>query len=173
MATVHPQPPRTGPVMRQIGKLVATRAGAWVFVNVACPVDRALLPLTRGKVRTTLAMRIVVLTHTGAKSGTVRQTPLIYFSDGEDVILVASNGGSPRNPAWYHNALAQPEVTLSDGANTGPYRVTEASGAERERLWQAGLQMYPGWATYQARTGGRVIPVLVLSPAAGDAPEDL
>lgn len=150
--------------MKQIGKLVATRAGAWYFTTVAPAFDRVVIPLTRGHVRMTMRMRTVVLINRGAKTGEIRHTPLIYFTDGEDVILVASNGGYPKHPAWYHNVRAHPEVELSDGTVTARYRAREAEGAERQRLWEAGLGMYPGWATYQERTGGRRIPVMVLSP---------
>lgn len=165
MARVHPQPPHSGPVMKQIAKLVATPAGAWYFTRVAPRFDRFVIPLTRGKLRMTLSIRTVVLINRGAKSGELRHTPLVYFTDGDDVILIGSNGGYAKHPAWYHNVLAHPDVELSDGKVTAPYRGREAEGTERQRLWTAGLNLYPGWATYQARAADRRLPVMVFTPA--------
>lgn len=153
--------------MRQIAKFAATPVGAWHFTTVAPRFDRVMMPLTKGRVRMTLAYGCVVLINTGAKSGAIRRTPLLYFADGPDhqnVVLIASNGGYPKHPAWYHNVRAHPEVELFDGKTTAPYRGREAEGEERERIWQSGLQLYPGWATYQARAGSRRIPVMVFSP---------
>ncbi|HEX3828495.1 MAG TPA: nitroreductase/quinone reductase family protein [Sporichthyaceae bacterium] len=161
---IKPQPPQAHPRLRLINQLASTRAGAWFFVHVANRLDRVTIPLTRGRVRTTLTLHTVVLHHRGARSGLPRTTPLVYFTDGADVVLVASNGGAPHNPAWYHNPLAHPDVTLTDGANTGPYQAQEAIGDQRRRLWEAAVTMYPGWATYQTRTAGRHIPVMVLRP---------
>jgi deazaflavin-dependent oxidoreductase (nitroreductase family) len=152
------------PRLALINRLASSRAGAWFFIHVANRLDRVMVPLTKGRIRSTLVLNTVVLHHRGASSGLPRTTPLVYFTDGDDVILVASAGGAPQNPAWYHNLLANPDVTLSDGRNTGPYRAREATGTQRRRLWEAAVTMYPGWSTYQGRTAGRQIPVLVLSP---------
>jgi deazaflavin-dependent oxidoreductase (nitroreductase family) len=104
----------------------------------------------------------------GAKSGEPRSTPLLYSTRGDDVILVASKAGSPRNPAWYHNARAHPEVELlAPGGRTGRYVAREAEGAERDELWQHSLDTYAGYDTYQERTDRR-IPVVVLERVAAD-----
>lgn len=161
---IKPQPPRARPRLRLINQAASSRAGAWFFVHIANRLDRVTVPLTKGRIRSTLVLHTVVVHHRGARSGLPRTTPLVYFTDGDDVIVVASSGGSPHNPAWYHNLLAHPEVTLTDGQNTGPYRAHEATGAQRHRLWEAAVTMYPGWTAYQARTGGRQIPVMVLRP---------
>jgi deazaflavin-dependent oxidoreductase (nitroreductase family) len=161
---IKPQPPRAHPRLRLVSELASSRAGAWFFVHVANRFDRVMVPLTRGRIRSTLNLNTVLLHHRGARSGVTRATPLVYLTDGEDVILVASNGGSPHNPAWYHNIVAHPDVTLSDGTNKGPYRAREATGDQRLRLWEAAVTMYPGYTIYQSRTGGRQIPVLVLRP---------
>ncbi len=161
---VKPHPPRVGPFTRRVSWLVSTRPGAWFFTNVAMRVDRKLMPLTRGKVRMSLLMPSVLLTHKGAKSGVVRTTPILYFTDGDDVVIIASNGGAPRHPAWLHNLRAHPQVQLSTDGRPEPYVAREAEGAERERLFHAACGMYPGFAVYQERAGSRRIPVVVLSP---------
>src|ERR1700710_2289063 len=166
---IKPQLPRAMPRWRLVSKGGSTRAGAWLFIHIGNRIDRARVPLTKGRIRTTLILNTVILHHRGARSGLERETPLVYFTDGNDVILVASKGGSPTSPAWYHNLLAHPDVRLSDGTNSGPYRAREASATERQRLWDAAVTMYPGWTTYQARAGGRGVPVLVLSPTGGPA----
>ena len=161
---IKPQPPLARPRLALINRLASSRAGAWFFIHVANRLDRVMVPLTKGRIRSTLVLNTVVVHHRGARSGLPRTTPLVYFTDGDDVILVASAGGAPKHPAWYHNLLAHPDVTLSDGRNSGPYRAREATDAHRRRLWEAAVTMYPGWAAYQGRTAGRQIPVLVLSP---------
>ena len=160
---VKPHPPRVGPVTRSLSWFVSTRPGAWFFTNVAMRVDRRLMPATRGRLRMTLGMPSALLTHTGAKSGAERTTPLLYFSDGDDVVFVASNGGAAKHPAWLHNVRANPRVTVSTDGRPVPYEAREAEGDERERLWRAACGMYPGYATYQRRAGARRIPVVVCS----------
>lgn len=161
---VKPHPPHVGRVTRTISHLVATRPGAWFFVHVAMRIDRKIMPATGGRLRMTLGMPSALLTHEGARSGTVRTTPLVYFSDGDDVVFVASNGGAPRHPAWLHNIRRHPEVEVSTDGRPEPYVAREADGPERERLWKAAVGMYPGYAVYQERAGERRIPVVVCSP---------
>jgi deazaflavin-dependent oxidoreductase (nitroreductase family) len=106
-------------------------------------------------------MPMVLVTHTGAKSGVVRTTPLVCSTDGDDVVIVASMGGAPTNPAWYHNMVAHPEVTVEHGTQTYRARVAEAQGTERQRLFDQQAAIMPFFADYQAKTT-RTIPVLVL-----------
>lgn len=161
---VKPHPPHVGPLTRAISYLVATRPGAWFFVHVAMRVDRKVMPATGGRVRMTMGMPSALLTHKGARSGVVRTTPLVYFTDGGDVVFVASNGGAPKHPAWLHNIRANPEVEVSTDGRPEPYTAREAEGAERERLFAAACGMYPGYAIYQRRAEDRQIPVVVCSP---------
>jgi F420H(2)-dependent quinone reductase len=105
----------------------------------------------------------VVVTTRGAKTGAVRKFPVMRVSDGTCYALVASLGGSPRNPAWYHNVVANPEVTLQDGPDARPYTAREVHGAEREEWWARAVEAFPPYAGYQVKTE-RVIPVLVLDP---------
>ncbi len=106
---------------------------------------------------------MVIVHHTGAKSGIVRHAPLAYLPDGEKVVIFASKGGDPTNPAWYHNLLANPETVIELGADIVPVRVREALGAERDELFERQKQAMPPFADYEARTT-RIIPVLVLEP---------
>ncbi|HEX8121658.1 MAG TPA: nitroreductase family deazaflavin-dependent oxidoreductase [Solirubrobacteraceae bacterium] len=161
---VKPHPPRVGSFTRRISWLVSTKPGSWFYVNVSMRVDRKLMPATRGRLRMSLGMPSILLTHRGAKSGIARTTPILYFTDGDDVVLVASNGGAPKHPAWLHNLRAHPDVQLSTDGRPAPYVAREADGAERARLWRAACEMYPGFGVYQDRAGKRQIPVVVCSP---------
>lgn len=165
MGAVRPHAPRVGWFTRTGSYLVSTRAGAWFFVHVANRLDRILMPLTRGRVTVSMRMPSLLMTHRGAKSGIERTTPLTYFTEGGDVILIASNGGNAKYPAWLHNLRAHPEVELSHGGPGDRYVAREASGDEYDRLFRAACGMYPGYARYQARCPERKIPVLVLSRA--------
>jgi deazaflavin-dependent oxidoreductase (nitroreductase family) len=108
---------------------------------------------------------MLLLTHTGARSGRRRTTPLVYVRDGARLVLVASKGGHPRNPSWFHNLVANPDATVQVGAKRLAVRAVVADPQERERLWPAALAAYPGYADYQARTA-RTIPLVILEPRA-------
>jgi len=110
-------------------------------------------------------MPLLLLHHTGAKSGTSRVNPLAYQSDGDRYVIFASKAGAPTNPDWYHNLKAQPTVTIEVGTDTIPVVASEATGEERERLFTAQLERLPQFAEYAAKTD-RVIPVIVLTPTA-------
>lgn len=107
--------------------------------------------------------QMLLLDHVGARSGARRTSPLVYTRAGEDFVLVASKGGYPRHPAWFHNLRAHPETTIQVGRRVVPVRAHVASDAERERLWPRCVATYRGFASYQARAG-RTIPLVVLSP---------
>jgi deazaflavin-dependent oxidoreductase (nitroreductase family) len=110
-------------------------------------------------------MPLVLLAVRGRKSGELRTVPLVYFTDGDDVILVASSFGRAKNPAWYLNLVANPDVELTAGGVTAPYRAREAQGEERERLFALARANYEGYGNYQVMAGERRIPVMVLAPA--------
>jgi deazaflavin-dependent oxidoreductase (nitroreductase family) len=151
---------------RQAERFIASRVGAWSFVNVAMRIDRVVLPLSGGRISVALGQQVGMLETVGAKSGERRRTPLLYVRDGNHVVLIASKGGNPKHPAWYWNLKANPRVRfLGPGGLTGDYVAREAEGDERERLWAEAVDYYDGYATYQARTAGRRIPVVVLEPA--------
>lgn len=104
---------------------------------------------------------MLLLDHVGAKSGAKRTSPLVYVKDGDDIVLVASKGGNPKNPAWFHNLKANPETTVQVGSEKRRVRARVATDAERERLWPKAVQTYSGYAGYQKRTD-RKIPLVVL-----------
>ncbi len=106
---------------------------------------------------------ICILHHRGAKTGEPRETPLVYLADGDDVVLIASLGGAPKHPAWYHNLCAHPGVEIEIGGKRRAMTARTAEGGEREQLWQKVLRIWPTYADYQARTS-RVIPVIVCEP---------
>jgi deazaflavin-dependent oxidoreductase (nitroreductase family) len=106
---------------------------------------------------------ILLLDHTGARSGTRRTTPLAYVDDGRDVVLVASKGGFPKHPGWYHNLRAHPNTTVQVGPDRRPVRARVATAAERERLWPMAVAAYDGYREYQERTE-REIPLVILEP---------
>jgi deazaflavin-dependent oxidoreductase (nitroreductase family) len=103
---------------------------------------------------------------TGAKTGAKRSLPLVCLHDGELRILIASNLGSQSNPAWYYNLVANPQVLVSEKNKHSGYTARHAAPDEREKYWKEALQLYPGYANYQERAGGRIIPILVLEPDA-------
>jgi deazaflavin-dependent oxidoreductase (nitroreductase family) len=144
-------------------RLAALHLGSWLFVRVFSRVDRSLLRLSGGRLSLAIGQPILLLTTRGAKTGHRRSTPLLYVQDGADVILIASNGGRPRHPAWYHNLRAHPEATLLLHGREGRYRAREAHGEERERLWRKAVDAYAGYAAYSRWTGGREIPVMILT----------
>jgi deazaflavin-dependent oxidoreductase (nitroreductase family) len=107
---------------------------------------------------------MLLLDHVGARSGTRRTSPLLYFKDRDDLVLVASKGGYPQHPAWYHNLMANPDTTVQVGSEKRRVHARRATPEERERLWPVALKQYRGYADYQARSKGREIPLVVLEP---------
>jgi deazaflavin-dependent oxidoreductase (nitroreductase family) len=107
--------------------------------------------------------QMLLLDHVGARSGIRRTSPLVYTRDGGDYVLVASKGGYPRHPAWFHNLKAHPDTTIQVGRRVLQVHAHVASDEERERLWPLCVATYRGFAGYQARAG-RTIPLVVLTP---------
>jgi F420H(2)-dependent quinone reductase len=105
----------------------------------------------------------LLLDHVGAKSGTKRTSPLVYGRDGENLVLVASKGGYPKHPAWFHNLRAHPDTTVQVGSHKLNVHARVAAGAERERLWSLMVGVYGGYEDYRKRTE-REIPIVVLEP---------
>jgi deazaflavin-dependent oxidoreductase (nitroreductase family) len=107
---------------------------------------------------------ILLLHHTGAKTGTERINPLAYRRDGDNFVIFASKGGAPTNPDWHHNLLANPEAVIEVGAESpSKVRARVAAGDERTRIWEQQKKEFPGFADYEAKTD-REIPVIVLEP---------
>jgi deazaflavin-dependent oxidoreductase (nitroreductase family) len=108
-----------------------------------------------------MGMPFLLLTTTGRKSGRKRTTPLQYLEDGNDMVVIASNGGHPRHPSWYLNLEKNPEVEVQVRRTRMRMRAAAATGADRERLWKAAVARYGGYEGYQMTTT-RKIPVVVL-----------
>ncbi len=106
---------------------------------------------------------VLLLDHVGAKSGTLRTSPLLYASDGDDLLIVASKGGYPKNPAWLYNLKANPDTTVQVGTEHRRVRARVAAPEERNRLWELAYAAYPGYRDYRARAE-REIPLVVLEP---------
>jgi deazaflavin-dependent oxidoreductase (nitroreductase family) len=120
-----------------------------------------------GKVAGQFAGAPMLLLHTtGARSGQERVNPLVYGRDGDNLLVFGSKGGAPSHPDWFHNVVANPEVTAEVGAETRAFRARVAEGDEHERLWSRQKELMPAFADYEANTARR-IPVVVLEPAGG------
>ena len=108
---------------------------------------------------------LLLLHTTGAKTGQDRVSPMMYQAlDDGSVAVFASKAGAPDNPDWFHNLVANPDVTAEIGTETKSFRARVAEGDEREAIWSRQKADYPGFAEYEAKTS-RVIPVVVLDPA--------
>jgi len=111
-------------------------------------------------------MPVVILTTRGAKSGKVRKTPLMRVEHEGTYAVVASLGGAPTHPVWYHNVVADPRVELQDGPVRQDMTAREVTGEEKAVWWKRAVEAFPDYAAYQRKTD-REIPVFVLEPAPG------
>jgi deazaflavin-dependent oxidoreductase (nitroreductase family) len=110
-------------------------------------------------------MDLVLVHHTGAKSGKSFISPVAYLDDGGRYLIFASKGGAPDNPAWYHNLLAHPDVTIEVGSETTAAVASEVTGEERDRVFGVMAERRPQFAEYERTAAPRVIPVIALTPA--------
>jgi deazaflavin-dependent oxidoreductase (nitroreductase family) len=107
---------------------------------------------------------VIIVTNRGRKTGAIRKTPLMRVADGKNYILVASQGGAPKHPQWYHNLKADPDVEIRDKTEVRAMRVREVvDPAERERLWNIAVKTFPAYQEYQDKTK-RIIPVFLAEP---------
>jgi deazaflavin-dependent oxidoreductase (nitroreductase family) len=135
----------------------------WPVLNRLMKGHAAVYRASGGRIghRVPGAPPMLLLDHVGARSAVRRTTPLVYVRDGEDVVIVASKGGHPRHPAWYHNLRAHPDTTVQIGSERRPVRARVADPRERERLWPLAVSTYGGYEGYRRRTV-REIPLVVL-----------
>ncbi len=116
---------------------------------------------TEGLTLRDTGLPVIIVTNRGRKTGGVRKTPLMRAKDGNSYILVASRGGAPKHPLWYHNLKAEPNVEIRDATEVYSMRVREVvDSAERQRLWDIAVAAYPPYQEYQDKTD-RVIPVFI------------
>jgi F420H(2)-dependent quinone reductase len=106
---------------------------------------------------------MLLLDHVGAKSAIRRTSPLAYGRDGQSFVVVASKGGYPKHPAWFHNLMANPDTTVQVGSRRVPVHARTANPREREHLWPLMVSLYPGYEGYRRRAE-REIPLVVLDP---------
>ena len=109
---------------------------------------------------------VIILTTRGARSGKIRKTPLMRVEHDGRYAVVASMGGAPQHPVWFHNVVANPDVELQDGPNRKDYRAHEATADERAQWWDRAVEAWPDYAEYQTKTD-REIPVFILEPVEG------
>lgn len=133
--------------------------------RIGLNVHQWLYDATDGRIGASIGGRpMLLLRHVGRKTGTERTSALLYVPDGDNYAVIASKGGDPKHPAWYHNITAKPDVEIQIGRETIPVRVRVAEGDERERIWKKADEVNKGgYAQYQSETD-RKIPVVVLEP---------
>jgi deazaflavin-dependent oxidoreductase (nitroreductase family) len=134
-------------------------------VNAATRVNVIAYKASSGRLGAKMdKLPVLLLEHTGRKSGVVRTAPLLYLEDGPDLVIVASRGGSDANPAWLYNLQANPRAAVTIGKERREVVARTATDEERERLWPELVRGYRHYEVYQSRTQ-RQIPVIILSPA--------
>jgi F420H(2)-dependent quinone reductase len=145
---------------------------SWPFLRRAMGLHTALYRASGGRIGHTIpgvGGKMLLLDHVGAKSGTKRTSPLLYFRDGEDLVIVASKGGYPRHPGWFHNLRADPETTVQVGSERREVHARVATPEERARLWPRVCESYGAYRDYQKRTE-REIPLVILEPRTAAPP---
>jgi deazaflavin-dependent oxidoreductase (nitroreductase family) len=149
-----------------VERVASSRTGAWLFLHVINPIDRRLLRRSRGRLSLAVGAPVGLLQSVGAKTGQARRTPLLYLQQSDEIILVASNGGSRRHPAWLHNVKSNPDVWFLTAENGWcQYRARIQHGEARQERWKRALDLYAGYQTYQERARDRQIPVVALELA--------
>jgi F420H(2)-dependent quinone reductase len=126
----------------------------------------ALYRRTKGRIGGTLPgmpqARIALVSHTGARTKVRRTSPVMYHEDGEAIVIAASKGGQPTNPAWFHNLMANPDATIQIGPEVREVHARRATEEERARLWPKLVATYPDYDFYERNARGRQIPVVIL-----------
>lgn len=157
---------RRGPVYRGYAWLSASRPFAWIAQRIGWKLDPVLLRLTGGRLGAGLFLPTAVLETRGARSGAARRNALVYFHDGDDVIVTAAHLGLPTHPGWYHNLVKTPDVTFGGE----PFRASVVDD-DVDRLWAAADRVFPPYASYRRRAAesGRTIPLVRLTPRPDDS----
>jgi deazaflavin-dependent oxidoreductase (nitroreductase family) len=154
-------------LQRGMRLLAGTRPMAWLFARVLHHLDGPVMRRSAGRHSVSSALTglpIVELTTVGARSGEPRSSPLVGVPDGDRLVLVASNYGQQRNPAWYYNLKVNPRCSVTFRGQRREMDAYEAEGEERQRLWRLDVAVYPPRNQYARRAGDRRIPVMVLRP---------
>src|SRR5919201_1678350 len=139
-------------------------ARAWPILTPLMRAHASLYRATGGRIGELPGLPpLLLLDHVGARSGKKRTAPLVYMPDGERMIVVASKGGHPRDPAWMHNLRRHPDTEVQVGRRRLPVPAREATAEERGRLWPKAAAYNPAWGRYRERTS-REIPLVLLEP---------
>ena len=165
---VDPANPLRGPrwLAEPYARFGRTPMGRWLGINVLTPIDPYLLRWSGGRASIFGIYRHVQLTVPSRTSGLPRTVQLIYFTEDEDVVLMASSFGRPDYPAWYRNVLSHPTVTLTADGESHPYVAREVEDGERDDLFDKATTMYAGFADYQRMIdeAGRHLPIIRCAP---------
>ena len=140
--------------------------GGWLYHVVCRRIDTFLIPLSKGRLSMGPPGQTVLLTTTGAKTGRPRKASLAFMWEGDDMVVIASKGGAPQHPGWYHNVLADPRVTVQTRGGVEDRIARVAVGDERDKLFDRMAATWANFAAYQARATNRTIPVVVLERVA-------
>jgi deazaflavin-dependent oxidoreductase (nitroreductase family) len=152
-------------IAHRVGYIAATSCGQRIIREIGDRVDPSLIRCTRGRLSMVWPFPAVLVTHTGARSGKLRRTALVYFTDGGRVILIATNFGAPRNPSWYYNIKTDPVVGLYGRGIKGSFIAEEINGDERSRVFQRAKDAPGPYGKYQeAADGFQQVPVMALRP---------
>jgi len=142
--------------------LSGSALGGKLYHFVCRPIDRVLIPLTNGRLAMGPPGQTVLISMTGAKSGRRRQAVVAFQWEGDEMVIIASKGGSPKHPAWYHNLRAHPDVTVQYRGVREARVAREAPADQRDRLYDRMAAEFSTFAAYQERAGSRRIPVMLL-----------
>jgi deazaflavin-dependent oxidoreductase (nitroreductase family) len=149
---------------RMVARIASSALGITVIRKVGPRVDPILIRLTGGRLSSVTPFPALLLSHTGARTGVKRTTPIVYFTDAGRVIVIASNFGARKNPAWYHNIKANPKVTLFGRGFRGSFLAEEVVGPERDRLFNFASGAASPYGHYQQLAAARPIAVIAFRP---------
>lgn len=146
-------------------KFAMSKAGYWSLLNVAPKVDKVIIPRTKGRLSASGIDKVGLLTSTGAKSGVERVQPLVCIDFDEDsILLIGSNYGREKHPAWTHNLMANPDCTLEFRGDPAPYVARMLEGEDYDRAWELAVDFYAGYANYKTNCAPRRIRIARLDP---------
>ena len=160
---------------RGLRRFAASGPGSWLFARILDPLDRLTFRVTKGKhlfSSMLSALPVAMVTTTGARSGQARTVPLLAMPTQDGFVVIGSNYGRAKHPAWRHNLRANPEGAVEVEGRKWAFRAVEVEDERRERIWDEALRTYPGFAEYARRCAPRRISVFVLEPEGQGVPSD-
>lgn len=154
-------------LQRALQFIPASQPGSWLLARMLHRLDPFVMCVSGGRVSLPsllVGLPVVMVTMTGAKSGRSISVPLAVIPMGEELALIASNFGNARNPAWYYNLSAHPQVECTYAGHTATCNARQVSGDAYTKIWRTAVEYYIGYAEYKKRASGRHIPIFVLTP---------